>query len=105
MPLGIPSGNEATLTRDVRNRQAAYTTLFRAWARVQNVVAFVRYDQGDADKLAPTLFVRIPGSAKKTVTAKPGAPVVASSEGPAVAVPASTGDAKVLQKLIHGVGY
>ena len=96
--IGVRDRTAPEVVEAARYRQAAYTTLFRAWAKVQNVIAFVRFEHGDADQYAPTLFVRTPGNGSKKAEASkpvtPGAPVIATPATPATPVAMGSVDAK-----------
>ncbi len=51
---------------DVRNR--SFTLFARAYAQIRRLVEFLRFDEGDADDIAPSIYLRF--STKKAADAK-----------------------------------
>jgi len=93
--IGLKSLGTAGLTHVAEMRNRAFTYLIKRYDRMCRAVTFVRWDQGDADKFAPSLYANR-GSRKKTQPEKedaeqpqqPAQPVIGAN-GPFVTTPAT----------------
>lgn len=74
-----PETAEATLLR-----QRAFTLFTRAYDEARRAVSFLRWSEGDADIIAPSLWAGRGGRGKAEVKA-PGSEVVPSAQAPVVA--------------------
>jgi hypothetical protein len=49
----------ATTSQTGRDRQRAFTPLFNAWNDVRRTISFLRWNERDADTIAPSLYTRV----------------------------------------------
>lgn len=92
------SGNDAVLNKASNDRQRAFTLLARVYNEVRRGISWIRWYQGDADQIVPSLWLR-QGTSKRSngeaasAPATPVAPVTATTpaasahEPPAAAGP------------------
>lgn len=67
-------------------RQQAYTLFVNAYDQIRRAISFLRWDQGDADEIAPSLF-----GGKKRRAATEAEPPVDSAPTPTTGAAAATG--------------
>lgn len=80
----------ATVATEAANdRQRAFTLLARAYDQVRRALTYIRWEEGDADEIAPSLWVR-PGGGRRTSSdvARPAEPVATPTVAPKPAAPA-----------------
>jgi hypothetical protein len=70
-------------------RLRALSALVRQYDKVRRMVTYLRWDEGDADDIAPSLYTRRPGrrapdDAEEPTPATPSAPVVTAPASPVV---------------------
>jgi len=63
-----------TTTETVRHRQAAFTLFIRAYEEVRSGIEYLRRKQGDADSIAPSLYVRRSKGKKRPVASTQAKP-------------------------------
>lgn len=86
--VGMRVQAPAIVTVSVETRQRAFTLFVRAYDDVRRAVTFLRWHEGDADSIVPSLYAgRTPRrkSAATTQAAAPVAPVATPSAAPAAA--------------------
>jgi hypothetical protein len=71
-----PDGEPVTTAEAVDRRARAFTLFMKAYDACKRVVSFLRWEQGDADRIAPSLFVR---SRRGKSAEEPPPPVVPDS--------------------------
>jgi hypothetical protein len=79
-----PNGEATTLDEAMDRRARAFTVFQRAYERCRQAAAYLRWDEGDADSLVPSLFIRA-RSRKPVVTVTE--PEVPAPDGGAVMPP------------------
>jgi hypothetical protein len=85
-----PDGEPVSTTEAADRRARAFTLFMKAYDACRKVVGFLRWDQGDAYRIAPSLFTkgRRARSVEEPPPAGPGAPVNGT---PPVAGPGASG--------------
>lgn len=83
--LGVRQQAPQVAAETARMRQRAFTLLLRAYDQARRAVTFLRWEQGDADAYAPSLYAgrsngRRKADAQPTTTATPTVASVASPE-------------------------
>jgi len=86
--LGARDRTSPEIVSAARLRQAAFTLLAHTWQEIRRVVAYLRPNGDDADRLAPSIYVRGPVVERKK-DAEAAKPVAASDATAAVATTVS----------------
>lgn len=86
--LGLRSQADVGTTPPERLRAGVYTLFFRTYDEVRRMVAHLRWHEGDADRIAPSLFAG--RSAPKRERAAADAPVAPTGPTPAPGMPGSS---------------
>jgi hypothetical protein len=96
--IGSREQAPAAIDEASNNRQRAFTLLLTAYSQVRRAITYLRWNEGDADSIAPSLYAArrkkgnvteddtIPGM---PVLAEPSPAPVASGPKPAIGMPGS----------------
>lgn len=76
--LGLREQTPVTKEANALERQQAYTLFVNAYDQIRRAITFLRWDQGDADEIAPSLF----GGKKRKVAAEAEVPTEAATPTP-----------------------
>jgi hypothetical protein len=88
--LGIRDRRDARVVAAARDRQAAFTKLFTTWGKIRKVVQFVTETAEEADRIAPTIFIRSAPTKNKTDSSSQSAPDDATASAPDTTPAAAT---------------
>lgn len=83
--IGLRAQGPTTLATAALERQQAFTLFINAYNQVRRVVHFIRWDEDDADDIAPSLYAGRTAK-KKTVPTSEGTATTAAGTAPATAV-------------------
>jgi hypothetical protein len=72
-----PNGEATSLDIAMDRRARAFTVFQRAYERCRQAAAYLRWDEGDAEALVPSLFTR--GRSRKPVVNEPGEDLVVTT--------------------------
>ena len=89
--VGVRDQSPQTVAEAVRNRQAAFTLFIKAYEEVRAAVQYLRRKQGDADSIAPSLYLSR-GQRKKTADESPADPAVPVVAQPVTTAPTAPGN-------------
>ena len=89
--VGVRDQSPQTVAEAVRNRQAAFTLFIHAYEEVRAAVQYLRRKQGDADSIAPSLYLSR-GQRKKTADESPADPAVPVVAQPVTTAPTAPGN-------------
>jgi len=80
--LGIREFNPATLAKETLERQQVFTLFVNAYDQVRRAITFLRWNEGDADVIAPSLYVTRAAPHKKAESdvVEPTVPVNTSTK-------------------------
>jgi hypothetical protein len=76
-----PAGEPIITAAATARRARAFTLFLNAYDACQRAVAFLRWDEGDAEKIAPSIFIRAGRRKAKDVPVEPPAPPLAVTQG------------------------
>jgi hypothetical protein len=90
--VGIREQNPATIASALDLRNRAFTAFVKAYDQIRRAVIYWRWDQGDADHIAPSLYAGRGNGKKKraapaTTPAEPPAPALEANDLPPVPHP------------------
>ena len=80
-----PNGEPVTVGQAAENRTRAFTLFMNAYDTCRKAISFLRWDQGDAEQIAPSLFVRTRG--RKAQDSSEPEPPAAPAPAPSPAAP------------------
>jgi hypothetical protein len=88
--IGAREQAPATIAAVALERQQAFTLFMTAYDQIRRAITYLRWEEGDADEIAPSLYAGRGGSRKKAASElekKPEVPVTAAT--PATGTPAT----------------
>lgn len=91
-----PSGEALPIAAAATRRARAFTLFMNAYDACRRVVAFLRWNEGDADLIAPSPYIKSGRRKEQTVAAEP-TPVDGAGAVPGAAVEQPAGGAPVAQ--------
>lgn len=92
--VGLKEQGTAAVAASSANRQRAFTLLLKSYEQVRRAVSFLRWDRGDADSIAPSLYLGRGGRKKASEQPTPDAANLVhsnSATAPAVVIAAPAG--------------
>ena len=87
---GLREQSPEARTAAVDLRERAFTLLVNGYEEARRAVLYLRWYQGDADIIAPSLFAGRHRSSSKDDVVEPAAPIETAAATPAAAVPSQT---------------